>query len=387
MTCLADFIPCKYFAAGGCWCAASKKPCWESVGSNGDWVVKTHSPGDGQEFEAAWLSQRLYSSGVAKQRPTPSQPSTCDACLSGWRERYQTLADVGDVTSMLTLSEQIQSALDEPGKLTGRDREAAKKIQRKASRAASAEAADLKAASADASRKAADRALAAELKTQPYLWAVVVDLEGKPPNICEFPAIVLDTSTGCEVGRFHRWVRSGSSDKLWGDARNSMSNAVGFPEAFSAFEYFLRELGVEEGTAILVCCGDFDANALFKMHLHHGLPAPALLSRWVNLKEAVFKIELARFGGDLDERRMRELATNLDGMNRLAGYLAIPGIETAVEMHYHHLGMYDTTKIAMILVHLILQKGLVVRETAIRDIVSGKMQRMEGPRLKDFSDR
>lgn len=282
---------------------------------------------------------------------------------------------------MASLGQEIQTALDDPGKLTGQDREAAKKLQKKASKAASGDAQQLREKSEAASHKAAVAAIVAEVKKQAYAWAIVVDLEGKPPNICEFPAIVLDTSSGCEVGRFHRWVRSEASARRV--TRNASSNAVTFPTAFSEFQRKLSELGVKEDQAIIVCCGDFDANSLYKMHTLYDLTVPEFLCRWVNLKDAVLRIEHDR----LPSVEVGELAVKLDGMNRLADYLQIPGIHESVGMELHHLGMYDTTKISMILVHLILHQGYVVRETATRNIMTGKWKALKGPTIREFSDR
>jgi len=280
---------------------------------------------------------------------------------------------------MAGLGEEIQTALDDPGKLTGRDREAAKKLQKKASKAASEDAQQLREKSEAASCKAAVAAIVAEAKKQAYAWAVLVDVEGKPPKLCEFPAIVLDTNSGCEVGRFHRWVRSEASGR--GVTRNASSNAVTFPAAFAEFQRKLIELGVKEDQAILVCCGDFDANALYQMHTLYDLTVPDFLGRWVNLKDAVLRIEHDR----LPSVNMGELAVKLDGLNRLADYLQVPGIHESVGMELHHLGMYDTTKLAMILVHLILRQGYVVRETATRNMRTGKWKASKGPTIKERS--
>lgn len=257
------------------------------------------------------------------------------ARVSKWREQFEELvaaSEMFDVRPAISaLAEEVHVVLEETGELTGRDREAAKKLHRKLCKAA------------------------LEAKKQKYAWAVVVDLEGKPPNIIEFPAIVIDTTTGCERGRFHRWVRADQGD----NQNNLQSNAVPFPAAFADFQGFLDALNVDEEEAILVCCGDFDARALRRMLDHHRMPRPAFLQRWVNLKDAVFNREHAR----LKPADPTELATSLDGMNKLADYLEVPGIHEGVGMELHHLGMHDTTKIAMTLVFLIVQQGLVLRAT------------------------
>eukprot|EP00927_Polykrikos_kofoidii_P085158 TRINITY_DN9181_c1_g1_i1.p1 TRINITY_DN9181_c1_g1~~TRINITY_DN9181_c1_g1_i1.p1 ORF type:complete len:463 (-),score=66.50 TRINITY_DN9181_c1_g1_i1:20-1408(-) len=389
MTCLSNAVPCKYFAAGGCGKAGSC--CWEKVGSGDDWVEKTHGPEDGARIEAAWLSQSLSGAAslAAAQRGSDRiRSGSSSTCISEWREGYDSFAAAGDILAMASLGQEIQTALDDVGKLTGRDREAAKKLQKKASKAALGDGQQLREKSeqasrtaAEASRTAALAAIDAEAKKQTYAWAVVVDLEGKPPNICEFPAIVLDTSSGREVGRFHRWVRSEATER--GVTRNKSSNAVTFPTAFSEFRKKLSELGVNEDQAILVSCGDFDANSLYAMHTHYDLTVPEFLGRWVNLKDAVLKFEYDR----LPSVEVGELAMKIDGMNRLADYLQIPGIHESVGLELHHLGMYDTTKIAMILVHLILCQGYVVRETATRNIMTGKWKALKGPTVREFSVR
>merc|ERR1719221_2089344 len=113
------------------------------------------------------------------------------------------------------------------------------------------------------------------------------------------------------------------------------------------------------------------------------MAVPAFLSRWVNLKDAVLKHECER----IPSADAKELADKLDGMNMLADYLQVPNVHEAVGIEHHHLGMYDTTKIAMILNHLVVSQGFVVRETATRDLATGKWQPQEGPRIRELSDR
>merc|ERR1712079_744731 len=74
-------------------------------------------------------------------------------------------------------------------------------------------------------------------------------------------------------------------------------------------------------------------------------------------------------------------------MNRLAAHLQVPGINEAVGIKFHHLGMHDTSKIAMILQHLVQHRGLVVSETAWRDAIDKAIVFSPGPRIRQYWKR
>lgn len=234
--------------------------CWNKVGLGDDWVEKTHIPEDDERIEAAWLSQSL--SGAAPLAAAQQRSGSSSTCISEWREGYNRFAAAGDVSAMASLGQEIQTALDDPGKLSGQDREAGQKLQKKASKAASGGAQQLREKSESTSGKAAVAAIAAEAKSELNTWAVVVDLDGTCAGLgtCEFPAIVLDTRSGCEVGRFYRWVRAETSAK--GITSNPGSKTVTFPNAFIQ----IQRMRLKEDQGILLCCGDFDASALYKIH-------------------------------------------------------------------------------------------------------------------------
>jgi len=219
---------------------------------------------------------------------------------------------------------------------------------------------------------------------QHYRWAVVVDVEGgtsRQKEIIEFPAIIIDIANCCEKGRFHRWIRpeellKQSQQQGW--LVNRSSNAVSFPSAMQAFFRFLEDVNVDHSEAVLVCCGDFDANALHHNYKIHHIKTHPFFTRWMNLKDAVLNSEHAR-DSSLD---LRALVSQIDGMNRLARYMDMHDIFDAENIKFHHIGMHDTTKIARILLQCILRKGQVVGETAQR--VGDTMEHLSGLHLKQF---
>lgn len=199
-----------------------------------------------------------------------------------------------------------------------------------------------------------------------FRYAAVIDVEGKD-GVIEFPAIVLDLWRGTEVFRFHRWVRPvGLQERI--DAglcgSNPRSPAVSLGDVVSAF---MRELceehGIRQEDVLPVHCGDFDANAL-KRELKEGLPW--LFTRWCNLKDLCFDFEMKkRYGGKLPDFSQHghapvKLAFKLGGMNRMAGFFHTPPVP-GDDPELHHLGMYDTTKIAFTLLWVLFRAEKTVK--------------------------
>jgi len=162
-------------------------------------------------------------------------------------------------------------------------------------------------------------------------YLLVLDLEGKD-EITEFPVIVLDMQTRCELGRFQRYARP---VRLFdGLPIEPDSPAIPFGEILAEFDGFLqgilrRTLANLGGDAALLTCGDWDCRHVRTQCGISGVPLPAAFERWVNVKRSYE----AAYGGTF--RGMRSMLARLRLLDR----------DGNVTHGFHHLGMHDVENI------------------------------------------
>lgn len=192
----------------------------------------------------------------------------------------------------------------------------------------------------------------AELQVHcPFKVLVVLDLEGKPDTggITELPALLLDTATQQEIGRFQKWVRIAGE--------SSAPIATDFWTVLDQFCKWLKGHGLDvtepgEDFAI-VTCGDWDLRKALpgQCRLLGGSDQdlPAAFHAWINMK-VIFN---------------QHHGTNITGMKGALARMRLLDAQGLPKHGCHHLGMHDVENIARVMVHL-LQEGAEVDTTAPR---------------------
>jgi len=122
---------------------------------------------------------------------------------------------------------------------------------------------------------------------QPHEFIVVIDLEHVKGEIIEFPSLILDCATGCEVARFHRWVRPTAWDENPAKGpENAESNAIPFTSALADFEDYLRNSKVFNRDFICLACGNWDIGTqIAKDCARNEISIPPYFNQWVNWKD------------------------------------------------------------------------------------------------------
>ena len=148
--------------------------------------------------------------------------------------------------------------------------------------------------------------MAAAAQTLDYLC--VLDYEAvcedgvrlSPQEIIEWPTVLFHIRTNTIVAEFHTYVRpevhpvTPFCTQLTGITPAMVSDAPHFPAVVSAHLAWLRAQSLDpdqparEGARYAyVTCGDWDLKTCLPAVMkHHGIPTPAGLRQWINLKHA-----------------------------------------------------------------------------------------------------
>jgi len=190
-----------------------------------------------------------------------------------------------------------------------------------------------------------------------------------PAPVLEFPAIAICPITGCEIGRFHRYVGS-AKDTAIAAASDSIDAATftTFPETLADFLDWLPVLlgvdvdSLDNDDFLFVTAGDGDVETAFPMQclspdLDSSEPVDEALqnffcNRWSNLHDVYTAHCLGVSVPPLD----------LAGMVQ---HLSLP-----LEFGKHRLCMDDATDVARVL-HTLMNRDVPIGATALREKVGG----------------
>lgn len=170
-------------------------------------------------------------------------------------------------------------------------------------------------------------------------YLLVLDLEGKD-EIIEFPVIVLDAISGCEVARFQRYVRP--VHLFDGCEINSESPAISFTAVLQEFDKWLSETigrGLDSlgDDAAFLTCGDWDCRHIHQQCKISGIPVPSAFKQWVNIKRTYEE----EYGG------------RYSGMRSMLAKLKLLDAQGHVVHGFHHLGMHDVENIGRCVLNLL----------------------------------
>jgi len=194
---------------------------------------------------------------------------------------------------------------------------------------------------------------------QPYRFIVIIDLEHVKGEIIEFPSLILDTATGCEIARFHRWVRPLAWDEKVEGKNNPASNAIPFSEALVDFEAYLRSSDILEDEFICLACGNWDIGTqVVKDCTRHEIEIPSYFNRWVNWKElALFFYDISK-----DLAHLEEMLNYLKlPMNKVSKKKISSNLQRTRMKRFH-----DVVSIARV-VRKMMQDGAVMEWTGKRN--------------------
>lgn len=151
-------------------------------------------------------------------------------------------------------------------------------------------------------------------------YFLVFDLEGKY-EIIEFPVLLFDAVSGCEIGRFQKFVRP---KDLFEGCPISDTPAVPFPAALEEFDSWLQQMvgkGLQKmgkdnsGTPemVFVTCGDWDCKHVRTQCQIWKTPVPTAFSRWINIKRSYSD----SYGGDFRGMKSMQLGQTKILFNRV----------------------------------------------------------------------
>jgi len=140
---------------------------------------------------------------------------------------------------------------------------------------------------------------------QVYAYIAVLDFEAtcdkacrpKPQEIIEFPVVIVDSSTGTEISRFHKYVRpthhprlSSFCTELTGIEQPTVDAADDFNTVWKAFSIFMADGGYTAKNTIFVICGDWDLLTMMPRQANLGkIKVPSYFSKWINIKQLIKK--------------------------------------------------------------------------------------------------
>lgn len=113
-----------------------------------------------------------------------------------------------------------------------------------------------------------------------------------PPEIIEFPIVVVDTDTDTIVDEFHSFLKPSIHPQLTahcvettGITQKDVASAPAFSDALVEIQKWLVDKGYAEGLAVI--CGDWDIDTLLRQQcLTMQQPMPEWAVRWCNMKVA-----------------------------------------------------------------------------------------------------
>ncbi|KAL1821539.1 hypothetical protein DCAR_0417962 [Daucus carota subsp. sativus] len=203
------------------------------------------------------------------------------------------------------------------------------------------------------------------VQPQQFDFFLVLDLEGSV-SILEFPVLMIDAKTLKHVDFFHRFVRPtdiemGEERKKeyveqhygqFGMSRVWHETAIPFKKVIQQFEDWLsthqvwaNKSGGHLNKGAFITCGNWDIKTKIpEQYKVAGMQLPPYFMEWINLKDVYLNF-------------YKKKATGMVPMMKL---LQMPLVGN------HHLGIDDTTNIARVLQHLIID-GSVLQITGRRN--------------------
>lgn len=195
---------------------------------------------------------------------------------------------------------------------------------------------------------------------QKFDYFLILDFEAtcdqersfKPPEIIEFPTVVLNAKTLQKEGEFHYYVKPIVNPKLTpfcidltGIQQEWVDQGLLLPEVLQKYDEWLRKQGFIESTKKIafVTCGDWDLLTMLTSECRRRkLKKPSYFNQWINIKK-----EFQRF-------------YNFSGMLGMAGMLNKLKIELTGK---HHSGIDDCRNITKIVIRMI-QEGCILNITS-----------------------
>lgn len=193
-------------------------------------------------------------------------------------------------------------------------------------------------------------------------YIIVLDFEAncskqrvRDHEICEFPCVLLDTTTKRVVDEFRTFVHpvhhrkiSDFINGLCGITTKQMYSGVGWSEAMDMFENWCEKNKLDKQNAIIVTCGDWDLKEMYPRQLMltntiYSVPTrmKELFEDWCDIKQI--------------HREYREYPKCM-GMKRM-----LEDVELEL-IGRHHSGIDDCRNTARLCVFLI-EKGCILRYT------------------------
>lgn len=140
---------------------------------------------------------------------------------------------------------------------------------------------------------------------QNYKFIAVLDFEAtcskerrpSPQEVIEMPVVVIDSSSGEEVSRFHRYVKpvhhpqlTDFCTKLTGIIQETVDEADEFGVVWKEFATWMADNDYNESNTIFVICGDWDIKTMLPSQARLcNIRVPKYFKKWVNIKRLVMQ--------------------------------------------------------------------------------------------------
>jgi len=191
---------------------------------------------------------------------------------------------------------------------------------------------------------------------QKYDFIAVLDFEAtcrpdrrpSPQEVIEMPVIVIDSKTGEEVSRFHKYVKPVHHPKLTqfctdltGITQDTVDKADLFNAVWKEFATFMAEHDYNDKNTIFVICGDWDIKTMLPSQAGlFNIRVPSYFKKWINIKRFI----------------LQKWEINCKGMMEILEEFKIDHVGR------HHSGIDDVINITSC-VRFMLERGVVFEAT------------------------